>query len=342
MILRTEVLFGRLRETLGRLGLEGRGLLCCRRGMDTGWAGGMEVLRISPEPSLEEVEGYWEGLRGKEFDYVLAVGGGSVLDVAKVLAALMENPGRVKDFFGVEKIPRRMRRLIAVPTTHGTGSEVTKYSVIRVGEEKWSIVSENLCPHVAILDEELMRGLPRELTLQTSMDALCHLVEAYLTRFCDPMVDLLCEQGIRLFLEGLEEAVEDRPEGRRKMMLCSLLGGIAITNAQASLVHALSHVLGGKYRIPHGEANSLFLPAFLEFYSGEKKLEELEGRLGRRLREEVEGIRERHGMRRLSDFVGEKEALEVAERAYRNRRLVEGNLRRVELEDLRRMVLRSL
>ena len=330
-----------MEEVLASLRLEGRGLLCCRRGFG-GMEGDLTPLRISPEPSLEEVEEYWERVRGEEFRYVLAVGGGSVLDVAKVLAALMENPGGVRSFFGVEKIPRRMRRLIAVPTTHGTGSEVTKYSVLRVGEEKWSIVSENICPHVAILDEELVRGLPRDLTLSTSMDALCHLVEAYLTRFCDPMVDLLCEQGIRLFLEGLEEAVVDGREGRRKMMLCSLLGGIAITNAQASLVHALSHVLGGRYRVPHGEANSLFLPAFLRFYEGEEKLERLERGLGVKLAEEVEGIREKHGMKRLSDFVDEKEAAEIAERAYRNRRLVEGNLKRVRPEDLKEMALRSL
>ncbi|MEM2866525.1 MAG: iron-containing alcohol dehydrogenase [Candidatus Hadarchaeales archaeon] len=342
MILRTEVRFGRMEEVLASLRLEGRGLLCCRRRFEGRMGGELVPLRISPEPSLEEVEGYWEGIRGEDFQYVLAVGGGSVLDVAKVLAALMENPGKVRDFFGVEKIPRRMRRFIAIPTTHGTGSEVTKYSVIRVGEEKWSIVSENICPHVAILDEGLMRGLPRDLTLSTSMDALCHLVEAYLTPFCDPMVDLLCEQGIRLFLEGLEGAVEDDPEGRRKMMLCSLLGGVAITNAQASLVHALSHVLGGKYRVPHGEANSLFLPAFLRFYAGEKKLEGLERWLGVRLAEEVERIREKYGMKRLSDFVGEREAVEVAERAYRNRRLVEGNLKKVGPEDLKEIALRSL
>lgn len=342
MILRTEIKFGRMEEILPSLGLEGRGLLCCRRGFEKRVEGDLLPLRISPEPSLEEVEGYWERIKEEEFQYVLAVGGGSVLDVAKVLAALMENPGRLRDFFGVEKIPKRMRKLIAVPTTHGTGSEVTKYSVIKVGEEKWSIVSENICPHFAILDENLMLGLPRDLTLFTSMDALCHLVEAYLTRFCDPFVDLLCEQGVRLFLEGIEEAVEDRLEGRRKMMLCSLLGGIAITNAQASLIHALSHVLGGKYGIPHGEANSLFLPSFLRFYEGEKKLEDLERRLGVKLAEEVERIREKYGMRRLSDFVGEREAVEVAERAYRNRRLMEGNLKKVGLEDLKGIALRSL
>jgi alcohol dehydrogenase class IV len=343
MQLKTKVIFGEFEEELRRLNLKGRGLLCCRRGFGGGldWLN-LRTLRVSPEPTLEDAERYWSEIADDNFDYVLAIGGGSVLDMAKVLAARMENPGPIESFLGVERIENPSKPVIAVPTTHGTGSEVTKYAVLNVRGVKTSVVSEKICPSVALVDPKLTLGLSKELTIYTSIDALCHNLEAYFTRLVDPMVDLVCESGVRLFFEGIEDAISNRLEGRRKLMLCSVLGGIAITNAQASLVHALSHVLGGRHHIPHGLANSLFLRAFLKFCRGDEKFEPLEKKLGLNILQELDTFYSKHSLRKLSDFVEEREALELAEEAFQNRRLMGAGRKVPTLSDLRRIAVDSL
>jgi alcohol dehydrogenase class IV len=343
MQLKTRIIFGQFEEELRRLDLSGRGLLCCRRGFGggLGWLD-LRTIRVSPEPTLEDAERCWDELAGENFDYVLAVGGGSVLDMAKILAARMVNPGPIEGFLGVDRIENPPKPVIAVPTTHGTGSEVTKYAVLRVSGGKTSVVSEKICPSVAVVDPALTLGLPKELTIYTSIDALCHNLEAYFTRFADPLVDLICEDGVRLFFEGIEGAIADELQGRRKLMLCSVLGGVAITNTQTFLVHALSHVLGGRFGVPHGMANSLFLRAFLEFCRGDEKFGLLERRLGLDLIAELDAFYRRHSLKGLSDFVDEREALELAGRAYANRRLVEGGRMKAGKEDLEGIVLRSL
>jgi alcohol dehydrogenase class IV len=343
MRLQTNIIFGDFKEEIRKLGLTGQGLLCCRRGFDPAQLPGLDLyaLRISPEPTVESVRGYWEEIADRKFDYVLAVGGGSVIDVAKILAARMENDEEIENFVGIEKIRRRAKKIIAVPTTHGTGSEVTKYSVLKFKETKKSIVSENICPEVAIIDEGLTLGMPRDLTLYTSIDALCHNIEAYLAKACDPLNDTICESGVRLFFEGIEGAMSDLAVGRKQLMLSSVLGGIAITNAQTLLVHALSHVVGAVHDIPHGLANSLFLPSFLKFYEGDEKLSRLEKILGIDLRKNIERLYEKHGVKRLADFVDRAEAVMIAEKAFENKRLMNGGRKPVTLDDLKEMVLSS-
>lgn len=343
MQLKTRVIFGEFKEELRRLDLKGRGLLCCRRGFGGGldWLD-LKTLRVSPEPTLEDAERYWDEIAGGSFDYVLAIGGGSVLDMAKVLAARMENPGPIESFLGVERIENPSKPVIAIPTTHGTGSEVTKYAVLNVRGLKTSIVSENICPTVAVVDPKLTLGLPKDLTIHTSIDALCHSLEAYFTRLTNPLVDLVCENGVRLFFEGIEDAIADGLERRKKLMLCSVLGGIAITNAQTFLVHALSHVLGGRHHVPHGLANSIFLRAFLKFCRGDEKFELLEKRVGFDTIRELDAFYQKHSLRRLSDFVDEREALELAEEAFQNRRLMEAGRRIPTLDDLKRIAINSL
>jgi len=295
-------------------------------------------LPVSPEPTVEEIEGYWEEIRGENFDIVLAVGGGSVLDTAKILAALMTNGGDPSGFVGEEKIKNDMKEMIAVPTTHGSGSEVTKYAVLRFRDAKRSVVSEKICPHFAILDADLVMGLPRDLTLYTSIDAFCHSIESYFTRFSTPLVDVVCVAGMRKFFEGIDGAMEDQRPAREKMMLCSLLGGIAITWGQAYLIHALSHVIGARMEIPHGVANALFLPGFIKFHRTHPKMAELRRELGLNLEGEIGSLYERYSARRLSDFVTEKEAMEIAEAALQNRRLMGAGQREITPDDLKELV----
>lgn len=341
MHLRTEIHFGDVTEGFGKLKIEGRGLLCTRRNPSFRPEGDFFELRISPEPKLEEIYQYWERIGDQKFDYIVAVGGGSVLDVSKILGALTTNRIKVEEMIGVERIQNELPPLVAVPTTHGSGSEVTKYAVVKLPGVKRTVVSEKICPRYALVDPKLTLGLPKKLTLYTSLDALCHNLEAYLTIYSDPLLDRICEQGVRCFLEGMELAMEDELRGRELLMLCSVLGGIAITNAMTSLVHALSHVLGGRVDVPHGLANAVFLPAFLEFYGDTQKLKALEGRLGVELVPYLRRLYERYGVERLGELVGRKEAEEIALEAAKNERLMKAGIKRTKVQDLMNIVLRS-
>lgn len=281
-------------------------------------------------------------MNNKEFDYVLAIGGGSVIDVAKILATRMENDERIENFIGGGKVKHKMKKLIAVPTTHGTGSEVTKYAVVKCKDTKRTVVSENIYPSVAIIDEKMTLGLPKDLTIYTSIDALCHNIEAYLTEICDSLTDVVCESGIGFFFDGVEDAITDSIAGRKRMMLSSVLGGVAITNVQTSIIHALSHVLGGVHDVPHGLANAMFLQAFLKFYAGDEKFKRLEKKTGIDIASDIEKLYEKYGLRRLSDFVDKNEAIRIAERAFENKRLIEVGRKPVTEENLKEMAFGSL
>jgi len=342
-MLRTRVIFGDIQETLSGLDLKGKGLLCSRRRLNLKIADlDLDLLPVSPEPTIDDIRKYHVQIREKEYDYVLAIGGGSVIDTAKILAALMTNDGDPADFVGEDRIKNDIKTLIAVPTTHGSGSEVTKYAVIKFSDAKRSVVSDKICPHFAILDVNLVMGLPRDLTLYTSIDAFCHNVESYFTKFATPLVNVVCEQGMKKFFEGIDGAMEDSKPAREKMMLCSLLGGIAITWGQAYLIHALSHVIGARLDLPHGMANALFLPGFIKFFRAHPKMGELQRVLGVDVEREIESIYERYGVRSLSDFVTENEAMEIAEDAFKNRRLMGAGQRETTLEELKEMVRFSL
>jgi alcohol dehydrogenase class IV len=341
MYLRTEIFFGDAEEGLSRLNLKGRGLLCTRRHPHFLPRGNFYHLKISPEPKLEEIKDYWEEIKDQKFDYILAIGGGSVLDVSKILGALLTNRTPVEEMIGVEKIRNDPPPIVAVPTTHGSGSEVTKYAVVRMPGIKRSVVSEKICPKHAIVDPRLALGLPKDLTLYTSIDALCHNLEAYFNRLSDPLLDRICEQGVRCFLEGIEPALEDKLEGRERMMLCSVLGGIAITNASTSVIHALSHVLGGRLDIPHGLANAVFLPSFLRFHQDTQKMKALERRLGLDLTLFLAQLYERHGVKRLGGLIERTELEQIAVQAAKNERLMNAGIKPIKMDDLMNIVLTS-
>jgi len=341
MHLRTEIFFGDVEEGLRRLPLKGYGLLCTRRHPQFLPKGRFYHLKISPEPKVEEIRQYWEEIKELRFDYILAIGGGSVLDVSKVLGALMTNQMSVEEMVGEEKIKNYPPPIAAVPTTHGSGSEVTKYAVVKFPGIKRSIVSEKICPLYAIVDPKLALGLPRDLTLYTSIDALCHNLEAYFNRLSDPLLDGICEQGVRCFLEGIELALEDKLEGRELMMICSVLGGIAITNASTSVVHALSHVLGGMLDIPHGLANAVFLISFLKFHKDTRKMQTLERRLGLDLVAFLTEFYDRKGIKRLGELIGKDELKQIAVQAARNERLTRAGIKPIKIDDLMTIVLTS-
>jgi alcohol dehydrogenase len=202
-------------------------------------------------------------------DGVIAVGGGSSLDVAKVASVLLGGEQPLSELYGVGQVRAARLPLILVPTTAGTGSEVTPVAVVTTGETtKAGVSSPVLLPDVAVLDADLTLGLPPAITAMTGVDAMVHAIEAYTSRHQkNPLSDNLARQALALLAGNIRTAVSDggNRAAREAMLLGACLAGQAFANAPVAAVHALAYPLGGHYHIPHGLSNSLVLPAVLEF-----------------------------------------------------------------------------
>ncbi len=207
--------------------------------------------------------------RSRGVDGVLAVGGGSSMDVAKVVAALLGGQQALAQLYGVGNISGKRLPLVLVPTTAGTGSEVTPVAVITTGETtKAGVSSPLLLPDVAVLDADLTLGLPAAVTAMTGVDAMVHAIEAYTSRHQkNPISDNLARHALTLLSRNIRIAVRDgrNRDARENMLLGACLAGQAFANAPVAAVHALAYPLGGHYHIPHGLSNSLVLPTVLEF-----------------------------------------------------------------------------
>lgn len=219
---------------------------------------------VEPDPSLETVARCAEVARTCHADLVIGLGGGSVIDVAKCAAAFVNNPGDVRDYLGIDQLKNPAVSKIMIPTTAGTGSEVTNVAVLSLKAEKTKkgIVSRHLLADCAILDPELTLGLPAAITAATGMDALTHAIEAYLSRFAQPLTDYFALQAITKLSSHLRTAVHHGANihARQEVMTASLFGGLAFGSAATGMVHGLAMPLGGLFNIPHGIANAVLLP----------------------------------------------------------------------------------
>ena len=202
-------------------------------------------------------------------DGVIGFGGGSSMDVAKLLAVLIKGEQQLADIYGVDQISGGRLPLIQLPTTAGTGSEATMVSIITTGETtKAGVVSRTLLADKIILDAKLTIGLPPTVTAATGIDAMVHAIEAYTSkRLKNPLSDMLAREALRLMAGNITTAVKqgDNLEARSAMLLGAMLAGQAFANAPVAAVHALAYPLGGNYHIPHGLSNSLVLPHVLRF-----------------------------------------------------------------------------
>jgi|TARA_B110000971_G_C19982160_1_gene487882 alcohol dehydrogenase class IV len=202
-------------------------------------------------------------------DGVIGFGGGSSMDVAKLLAVLIKGEQQLTDIYGVDQISGGRLPLIQVPTTAGTGSEATMVSIITTGETtKAGVVSRTLLADKVILDAKLTLGLPPAVTAATGIDAMVHAIEAYTSkRLKNPLSDMLAREALRLMANNISTAVKqgDNLQAREAMLLGAMLAGQAFANAPVAAVHALAYPLGGNYHIPHGLSNSLVLPHVLRF-----------------------------------------------------------------------------
>jgi alcohol dehydrogenase class IV len=226
---------------------------------------------VRPDPTSENVEKAREIYQNCGCEAIIAFGGGSVIDCAKAVGARIVRPKLpLRKMAGIIKVRRRLPPFIAVPTTAGTGSEVTVASVIVDAEthHKYVINDFSLIPHYAALLPEVTVGLPPHLTATTGMDALTHAVEAYIGRSRTRQTKKQAEEAVKLILENLERAYDDGSDisARENMLRASYLAGCAFTKSYVGYVHAIAHTLGGKYGVAHGLANAILLPKVLRAY----------------------------------------------------------------------------
>lgn len=217
---------------------------------------------ISREPTVEIIRDVLRFAQSEKTDMVLAIGGGSVIDAGKALAALLTNPGEVEDYLEVvgrgQPITRRPLPFVAIPTTAGTGAEVTKNAVLGVPSlgVKVSLRSPLMLPTVAVVDSELTHGMPRDLTIATGLDALTQLLEAFVSRKANVLTDQFCRVGLSKVGSALVRAASagenENPRAREEMALAAHLSGLALANAGLGAVHGFAGPLGGMIEAPHG------------------------------------------------------------------------------------------
>jgi alcohol dehydrogenase class IV len=221
------------------------------------------------EPTLSDLDFFLSKAKDYRPDCVIGVGGGSVLDVAKLVAALCDSGQKIQDVFGKDRLLQRKCGLIAIPTTSGTGSEVSPNAIL-LDENDWEkkgVISPVLIPDSCYIDPVLTKGLPPKITAETAMDALSHCIEAYTNRYSHPAVDNYALAGVRLIAGNLETAYRDgnNLEARAALSLGSMYGGLCLGPVNTAAVHALSYGLGGSYHISHGLANAILLPEVMKF-----------------------------------------------------------------------------
>jgi len=224
---------------------------------------------VEPNPSAETIHRGTQKLKEFKSDAVLAVGGGSSIDTAKGIAVMATNPGHILEYEGVGKIKKRPLPIIAIPTTAGTGSETTNSTIVTNREThfKLAVLSPMLFPTLAILDPNLTLNLPQEITAATGMDALTHAIESYTSKAASPVSQGFAMQAIKMIGENLTKSyfVGTDIESREKMLVASMMAGVAFSQSRLGNVHAISHTFGGVFNIPHGIANAALLPFVMKF-----------------------------------------------------------------------------
>lgn len=224
---------------------------------------------VHPDPTCADVAAGLDLLRHAACDGVIAIGGGSSIDAAKAIAVMSRNAGSIGDYVGYHKIPLPGLPLMAIPTTAGTGSEVTKVTVITDTERqvKMMLLDAHLLASVALVDYELTLTMPAGLTAAVGIDSLTHALEAYVSKKAHPLTDLVALEAARLIAANLRSAFREPHDrsAREAMMLGATLGGIAFSNASVALVHGMSRPLGAYFHVPHGLSNAMLLPTVTAF-----------------------------------------------------------------------------
>lgn len=308
-----------------------------------------------PEPTLSKLDAIADEYRKKRFDILLAVGGGSSIDMAKGLSVLMTHGGKGIDYLGIDLVPGPCIPVVAVPTTAGTGSEATNIAIFGDTERqlKLAIVSPYIFPRLSLVDPTLTYGCPANVSAASGLDALVHAIECYTGKKANTFTDALALEAISLIAGSLRTAVADgsNEEARNHMSEAAMLGGIMIVNSGTTAVHAMAYPLGARFHVPHGVANSLLLPYVMEqnFSSNLEKFAMIAKAMG----EEIDGLSLREAamraivaVRDISDDVGvpqrlrdldvPQDALEgMAVATMEVTRLMSNNPKELSLDDVR-------
>jgi alcohol dehydrogenase class IV len=321
---------------------------------------GFSILNeITNEPSLGDFKKWNAQAEEEAIDSVIGIGGGSVLDVAKLIAAFCHSGQTVESAFGIGNVRQRKLFLACLPTTAGTGSEVSPNAILLDESDmlKKGIVSPFLVPHCTYVDPIFTYSVPPSVTAATGIDALTHCIEAYANKFAHPVTDLLALEGIRLIYQNLEQAFINGSdaEARENVALGSLYGGMCLGPVNTAAVHALSYPLGGGYHIAHGISNALLLPHVLKanLKSGVTRYAKIAETIGVRTNQSSLRIA-REGILRiaelckkvgipdkLTEFGVHKEDLpSLAKSAFTVQRLLKNNLRELTEADILKIYLK--
>jgi alcohol dehydrogenase len=224
---------------------------------------------VTPNPKQDEVMTGADIFRSENCDAIIALGGGSVIDCAKGIGIVSTNNKHILEFEGVDKVPVPMPPIVCIPTTGGTSADVSQFAIINNTNEKVkiAIISKSVVPDVALIDPLTLITMDPYLTACTGMDALVHAIEAFVSNASSNITDLNALEAIKLISENLIQSVKnpDNIELRGKIMLASLLAGLAFSNASLGCVHAMAHSLGGFLDLPHGECNSMLLQHVINY-----------------------------------------------------------------------------
>lgn len=224
---------------------------------------------VQSNPDVAHIDKAYHSIREQQTDLIIAVGGGSVMDAAKAFALLLANHGSIRDYEGRGVFQKEAIPLLAVPTTVGTGSEVTRACVISDHERhlKMIVGGPSLAPKIAFLDACLLTKLPWHLVAATGIDALTHAIEGYVCKKANPITDALNRHALAMIHSAIRPAVADSRnlEAINNMLMASTIAGVGAGNASLGIVHAISHAIGGYYDVPHGLVNGILLPLAIEW-----------------------------------------------------------------------------
>ena len=224
---------------------------------------------LMAEPSYKDVERALESIGAEDFDLIIAIGGGSVMDAAKLGSVLINASYKITDLLLDPQVARKSIKSVMIPTTCGTGSEATPNAIVLVPEKdvKIGIVNAEMIPDYVFLDPEMIKNLPSHILAGTAVDALAHAVECYTSKKATAFSDLYALASAKMIFQNIREAYVDPTNlvAKSNLLIAAYYGGVAITGSGTTAVHALSYPLGGKYHIPHGVSNAILLPHVMEF-----------------------------------------------------------------------------
>lgn len=316
---------------------------------------------IKPEPTEENIEDVFHTFLRGEHDAIIGIGGGSVLDAAKILAVLKTNDQPISALVGTNLVEKRGVPTILIPTTSGTGSEVTPNAIVTFPEKELKIgmVSPHLLPDLVILDPALTLNLPKSITAATGMDAFTHALESYISNKANPFSDMFALESMRLISGSIQEAYHhgENLKARENMLVGAMYGGMALTSAGTAAVHAMAYPLGGKYKISHGVANSMLLPHVTAF-NADHIIDRLEhvaraiGLAGAHTKQELaervihqieEWTADLHIPQQLKAFgVSKEDVPALAQAASEVKRLMDNNPKSMSVSDIEQVYMKLL